>query len=317
MPGAEPASVLDDLRAGHTKVRSDTWENEAELMSLLDEVVTLHWDCFSRLEGHEMTDDVERALVYLSAAAFHSLQSCFNLVELGYYRQAIVGTRALMNEYLLCRLFTRDPQCATDYLRESDWDAVRAFSTEVLAELDASDTSAPEAVTLLSAALDERLSWSAYVAVEHMQRSKALSKELKTKLNALRDELTKDRTPGMTNLLRRLGKTYLTPAKILGYRADLELLHRHAHSAWVAIRAEVLARDEAGGQWITPRYDQGRCRYCGYRVGLWSAAVLWVLTGHFERLDGDDPWKDRLATFQEALLRWGRQAHLELTGATP
>lgn len=312
-----PATLLEGLRAEQALVQSDTWENEPELMSLLEEALILYWECFSRLQEHEMVDDVEKALVYLGAAAFHSLQSCFTLMELGYYRQGIVGIRTLMNEYLLCRTFVNDPQSATRYLENSDWPAVRELVADLLPELQSCDPALRQYVDLLAGAAQEGLSWSAYVAAQKLVRSKKLCKELKEKLDPLYAELRKEYMPGMGELLGKLRNTLLSPKKTLGYRCDLELLHRHAHSAWVAIRAEVVATDELGGQWMTPRYERGRCRYCGYRVGLWSAAVLQVLTQHFQRLDGDAAWRARLKTFENDLLVWGQQAQSELRGVTP
>ena len=313
----ESGTLLAGLRAEQGQVQSDTWEKEPVMMSLLEEALTLYWECFSRLQEHKMVDDLEQALVYLSAAAFHSLQSCFTLIEFGYYRQAIVGIRTLMNEYLLCRTFLNDSQSATKYFEESDWPTVRELVADMLPELQACDPALRETADLLTDAVQERLSWSAYVATEKLARSRKLSSELRQKLEPLNEELRKEYMLGMGQLLAKLRNNVLSSKKTLEYRADLELLHRHAHSAWLAIRAEVVAADELGGQWMTPRYERGRCRYCGYRVGLWSAAVLQVLTQHFQRLDDDQAWKLRLANFENALLDWGLRAHLELKGITP
>jgi len=311
----ESATLLEGLRIGQAQVQRETWENEPELMGLLEEALNLYWECFSRLDEHEMRDDVERSLVYLTAAAFHTLQSCFKLLELGHYRQAGLLIRLAMNEYLLCSKFRADPDAATTFLTGPDWTTVQALGGSILPELEALDGYPGRLASHLSTALQEGLSWTAYVAVGELALCREVSETTKDTLKTLQDELRKDRLPGMTALLKDLEGRVLPRDKVLEHRFDLELLHRHAHAAGAIVKAEVEARDAQGGQWINPRYDRDKCRYCGYRLGLWSTTVLGVLTDCFASLSTNKAWTERLDGFSEALLNWAREADLERRAA--
>lgn len=311
----ESASFLQALRVERALVQSETWEKEPELMSLLEEALNLYWECLSRLYGHEIADDVEETLVYLSAAAFQTLQSCFALIELGHYRQAGAIIRLMMNEYLLCSKFRLDPDAAATFRAGSDWATVQALGASVLPALEGLDGYLARLCFHLSTALREGLSWTAYVAATELMRCSEVSKATKKTVQTLLDELTKDRVPGMTALLKELHRIGLSRDKVLEHRFDLELLHRHAHVSRVTVKAEVEARSGEGGQWITPRYERDRCRYCGYHLALWSTLVLGVLTDHFEVLSTDNAWTGRLDGFSEALRSWGGRAELERRAA--
>ena len=311
MEEEESATLLEDLRAGQAQVQSDTWQNEPELMGLLEEALNLYWECFSRLDEYEMRNDVERSLVYLTAAAFHTLQSCFKLIELGHYRQAGVLIRLLMNEYLLCSKFQLDADAATTFLTGANWATVQALGRSALAALQGLGGYPGRLASHLSTALREGLPWTAYVAVGELVGCPEVSKTTKDSLRVLLAELRKDRLPGMTALLKELERKGLSREKILEHRFDLELLHRHAHAAGAIVKAEVEAGDAQGGQWINPRYTRARCRSCGYRVGLWSTLVLGLLTDHLQPLSTDKVWTERLDGFSKALRTWADEAELE------
>jgi hypothetical protein len=313
----ESPTLLEELRTGQAQVRSDTWQNEPEMMDLLETALNLYWECFSRLSEHEIRDDVERSQVYLAAAAFQTLQSCVNLIELEHYRQAGVLIRLMMNEYLLCSKSRLDRHAATTFLTGSDWAIVRALGKGVLPELKSLDGYPGRLASDLSMALEERLSSTAYITVEEIMRCPDIPKATKDRVKPLRAELEKDRLPGMTKLLRELARTGLSRDKVLEHRYDLELLHRHAHAAGAIARAEVEASDAEGGQWITPRYERDRCRYCGYRLGLWSTLVLAVPADHFELLWTDKAWTERLDGFSKGLRSWADAAELERRAAMP
>jgi hypothetical protein len=308
-------TALEALRSGRALVQKETWEHEPELMALLEEALNLYWDCFDLLSEHEMRDDVGRTLVYLGAAAFQTLQSCFTLIEFGHYRQAGVLIRLTMNEYLLCSKFRVDRHAATTFLSGSDWTTVQALGKGVLPELQSLDGYPGRLASDLSTALQAGVPWTAYIAVEEIMRCPEIPKATKDRLRPLRKELEKDRLPGMTKLLRELSRTGLSREKVLEHRYDLELLHRHAHASGAIVKAEVEARDAEGGQWLTPRYERDRCRYCGYRLGLWSTLVLGVLADHFELLRTDMAWTERLDGFSKDLRSWAETAEMERRAA--
>lgn len=298
-------------------MQSETWENEPDLMGFLEEALNLYWECFARLDEYETRDDVEQALVRLAAAAFQTLQSCFALIELGHYRQAAVLIRLLMNEYLLCNKSRLDPDFATDFMSGSHWAAVQLRGADLLPRLDGLEGEARQLASHLSTALREGYSWTAYVAAQELVGCREVSKTTKDSLKVLLAELAKDRAPGMTALLKQLERIGLSRDKVLEHRFDLELLHRHAHAAGAIVKAEVVARDARGGQWITRRYERDRCRYCGYKLGLWSTLVLGLLTDHFQLLWQDKAWTERLDGFSQALRSWADMAELEQNGLTP
>jgi hypothetical protein len=308
-------TALEALRSGRALVQKETWEHEPELMVLLGEALSLYWDCFDRLSEHEMRDDVEKTLVYLGAAGFQTLQSCFTLIEFGHYRQAAVLIRLMMNEYLLCNRFRLDPESARSFLSGSDWSTVQLQGADLLPLLGELDGYPRQLAEHLSTALREGYSWTAYVASQQLLNCPQVSRKAKDALKALLTELAKDRLPGMSALLQELGRIGLSRDKVLEHRFDLELLHRHAHACGVTVKAEVVARDSHGGQWITPRYERSRCRYCGYRLGLWSTLVLALLADHFELLRTDHAWTERLVGFSEGLRSWAGAAEMERRAA--
>lgn len=309
---SEKTSLLEGLGAEREQVKADTWHHEPEMMALLEEAHNLYWECFSLLAGHHITDDAQRALIYLAAAAFHSLQSAFMLIESGYYGQAAVVIRLLINEYLVSNLARHDPEFAATFLSGSDWARVRQLAADLLNRANGLEDCPQYLVSFLSTGIDQRLSFQAYVALDELRHSKEVPKQFKKRLTPLCKELQKDRVRGLTALLRELERLGLSAEKILQYRSDLELLGRHAHGAGMIVKADVVARDEEGGQWMVPRYERDRCRYCGYRAAIWSSAVLGCLTGHFQSLSGEDSWTERLAAFHDDVLNWGRKTHLVL-----
>lgn len=313
----EFSTVLVGLRAGQAEVQRQTWENEPDLMGLLEEALNLYWECFSRLSEYETKDDVERTLVRLGAAAFQTLQSCFALIELGHYRQAGVLIRLIMNEYLLCSKFRLDPDAATTFLTGSNWATVHELGGGVVPALQAMVGYPGQLASHLSTAVREGFSWTAYVAVDELLRCPEVPKTTKKILKTLLEELAKDRVPGMTALFKQLGRIGISRDKVLEHRFDLELLHRHAHAAGAIVKAEVEARDAQGGQWVTPRYERGRCRYCRYRLGLWSSLALGPLTDHFQDLSTDAAWTQRLDSYSRDLHAWAKNADLEQKGAIP
>lgn len=304
---AEPLGTLERLRAEQERVAGETREHEPELMGYLEEVHDLYWDCFSLVEGHHISDGVERALIYVGAAAFHSLQSAFILIESGYYRQAAVAIRVLMNEYLICNLARHDPEFAATVVTGCDWPTVRQLAADLLNGPNGLDDCLQHPLSLLSTAVEQRLSFQAFVAADELRRSKAVPENVQRKLILLCDELRKDRMPGMTKLLHKLERIDLSSDRILEYRSDLELLHRHAHAAREAWIPEVMGEEKGGALWHFPRYERGRCRYSGYRAVKWSLQVLRTLTAAFEPLWTDDDWRSALDGFTERFLAWGEE----------
>ena len=231
---AEPIGSFDHLRAERSKVRSETRKSEAGLIDLLESLHSLYWECFGLLRGHPCEGDVERAVFVVSTAAFLSLQSSLQLIEMGYYAQAAVLIRLLIAEYLLCVAFRHAPGCATLYLSEPH-----------------------------------------------------------------------KRVPSIGILLKEgLAHIGLLDETIAKAKSDMELLHRHAHGAPLAVIPEVVGPEPDEGLWHYPRYDEERCLWSGSRAAVWAAAVLALLTDHFEALHKDQQWTSKFLSYSDQLDRW-------------
>jgi len=312
MAQAKPESLLENLRAEHVNIQGQTWQNEADLMALLEEALDAYWNCLLCLEGYSPRDDVEQGLVYLSAAAFQSLQSVFKLLELGYYRHAAAGVRTLVNECLLCLRFLEDSDSAARFMSAPDWVALRKLASRLCDELAPSSDWERHVAKELSAAIDQRVSFRAYVLAGELKQSKQVPERLKEqKLKPMRRELGKQRVAPIGELLDTLPGGAIAPEAILDYRCDVEWLHRNVHSAPDAILREVVGLDEIGGLSAIPRYERVGCRYCGYRALVWSGTQLALLTGYFERLNCDTDWKLRLQSFENRVVAWGEQTQLD------
>lgn len=190
-------TALEALRSGQALVQRETWEREPELMGLLEEALNLYWECFDRLSEHEIGDDVEETLIYLSAAAFQTLQSCFELIESGHYRQATVLIRLMMNECLLCNKFRLDPESATTFLSGSNWSTVQGQAQDLLPRLDNLEGYPRQLATHLSSALRKRYPWTAYVAAQQLVRPPT------SRAPAITPALERSHLPGESTWLSR------------------------------------------------------------------------------------------------------------------
>ena len=126
------------------------------------------------------------------------------------------------------------------------------------------------------------------------------------------------RVPSIGKLLEEgLAHIRLSDETIEKAKSDMELLHRHAHGATMAVLPEVVGPDPDEGLWHYPRYDEERCRWSGSRAAVWGVAVLALLTDHFHILSDDPQWTAQLLRFDNQLGSWHQQAivHSEVMDA--
>ncbi len=106
---SDTSPILEELEE---QVKSQTIQQHSEVLDNLENLLNSYLKGFGQLGTFTLTDEnqKEQVWLYLVSRAFNSLRWAFNLLQRGYYSQALTLTRSAYEDWLVCMDCRNNPE---------------------------------------------------------------------------------------------------------------------------------------------------------------------------------------------------------------
>lgn len=294
-----PEQIRAELADTEQSIEEISRRSHPEIVKMLEDLLAAHDRALDIVSGPKRAQLWENAIDLLAARAYQTATVAKDLCLRGYYGDAGILARVLIEQGLLIKYYSSHHEEAMEYLCGWDYEAILELVTSLIQALGTTvDPSVKDLLLKLRQEV-ELCNDPAAIVFWYKVKGKVKHPQQPVKLlkSQIQEEIEKGRTPGFQKLVKEVQDEQ---ARVV-YEAMNHFVHSRSLTAMMSTEVD---KEPSGALTLAkgPKYHKGDFMYVAQPVYSAECKVLQAWTAAVPLLLKNEQWAESLAALVERVL---------------